>query len=315
MVLLAAVRQPESQLRLQELLNSNPMPATHVSQADTQRLPVEGHTLTSGGGSGASCRPPEYENRKKLSRPTAPQERTHEQIVAAYEAKERAFAAQNKHDPTALTSPELKELLHPMPLSQPWLQYQTHLPPQRQRAGQRNQQQQQHSKRTQSGGISRCIMPGTLHSLSQIARLEPRWSRQSLRPPTGPSAPRKRTAASAPSRPASASSGQQGQHKRQRLTALQPRQQLQAMVAAGLQHGNSRLIHGLRVDPTRTTVTSPLHSFFSRRSRMLRANGSRTRHFLRQPSAVPSDGLLSLPQDVLVTTFNRPPAQILISCC
>lgn len=254
--------------------------------------------MTLGAGSDAACRPLEHANRKGPSKPSAPQDLTHEQIVAAYEAKERAFAAHHKHDPTALTSPELKELLPPMPLSQPWLQYQTHLPPQRQRAGQRNQQQ--HSKRTQSVGVSRCIMPGTLHSLAQIARLEPRWSGQSSRPPTGPSAPRKRGTASAPSRPASASGGQQGQHKRQRTTALQPRQQLQAMVAAGLQHGTSRLMHGLRVDPARTADTSPLHSFFSRRSRVLRANGSRTRHFQREPSAVPLEGLLALPQDVLV---------------
>jgi hypothetical protein len=310
MVLLAAMREADAQPDSREPLTASSFPTKDKFDAGAhhpcskkppsrQSVPVRPEHVSRApdaplATSNRLCQPTSH---RKSIRHLAAEEMTHEQILAAYEAKQEAFAAHHRHDHAALTSPELRELLPPLQLMQPWLQYQTQLPVHRQPSERLNSAL--HSTRALTKSGPRCIMPGVLHQLAQEARLDLRLG-STLRPPSGSTAPRKRSTASAQA--AKYKKMQQDHLKRQRVTAVHmPLNCRQALVAAGKHQGPSQLLHGLRCLPSRAVDTSPMHSFFSRRSRELRAKGSHSRALPREPSTAPSVGLLALPQEVLVT--------------
>lgn len=302
MVLLAAARQSDGQPRMQTTLHLNTDCLEQMRQAPApaqQSLPDDQTGPSNAGHHQPAAATPASRLDQSAANPEAHpsadrNEMTHEERVAAFDAKQRAFAAQNQHDFTAMTLPDSTDSL----LS---AHHQMQPHPQRQRQTSNSQEQK---ARLSASSTVRCIMPGTLLSLAQAARVEPRRSGQPLRCPAGPSALGKHRCVPLSCSGADAPMGQPLHHHKRQRTHSAPqiwhqRHQLQAMKGPSLQRSAARLLQGLHSDSRRDSH-SQLHSFFARRSRELRASGCRTKRIQREPSTQPLVGLLALPQDVLL---------------
>ena len=163
-------------------------------------------------------------------------------------------------------------------------------------------------------GQQKAILPGVLASLVQTQRSSQRpYPPVPPRPPLGPSAPcRARRDAHATDAAsdqvrgpgatlhAGGSGGSQMQPPQSHW-----RQQQQCHATSQQQHQGS---HGGRVPPRNLSVQIPvanpvhvqLYSFFSRRRRQLQQLGLRPSRYARPLQAGPRNGLLALPEDVLV---------------
>jgi hypothetical protein len=171
----------------------------------------------------------------------------------------------------------------------------------------------------------KAILPGVLASLVQTQRSSQRpYPPVPPRPPLGPSAPSRARrdahaadAAADQVRGGAATShaGGSGGGSSQMQPPASLRRQHQCQ--AGLQQQQHQGGHGARVPPRNLSVQIPvanpvhvqLYSFFSRRRRQLQQLGLRPSRYARPLQAGPRNGLLALPEDVLVNTGPGP------SCC